>query len=309
VKLPSFAFLFLAGLVAAADVGIRSVSGHEAEALADGSRGRVVEYRGADGSYIPAYLRTPRASGPFPVIVMLHGGAPEPNVTYSLGRTANPPVSDFVAAGWAVFAIDYHPNPTVPTSDREDAMAALAAVRQLPEIDRGRVALYGGSHGGAVISGLTTRVDVRCAVMCAPAAIDLIEISKAINSGVEVVGVLKKMVASAEQRYHAPLAEVAKDPAKFGYKSALTEVLNVRFPVMIINGRNDTSAPVSVAQAYVDRLKAARKEVDFYFPDDGRHGFYFGFLDNRNSGKPANVTPETKEAARRATAFIRKHLE
>jgi dipeptidyl aminopeptidase/acylaminoacyl peptidase len=309
VKIALAAILLLAGSAAAVDPDIRNVSGYDAEPLPDGSHGRVVEYRAVDASFVPAYLRLPRGAGPFPVIVMLHGGAPDPGVTYALGRTANPPVNDFVAAGWAVFVIDYHPNPTVPTTDRVDATAALVAVRQLRSIDPERVALYGGSHGGAVISGLATHVDVRCAVLCAPAALDLIEISRAINSGAEVVGVLKKMVASAEQRFHAPLAEVAKDPAKYGYKSALTEAASVRFPLMIINGRNDTSAPINVAQAYVDKLKAAGKKAEFYFPDDGRHGFYFGFLDNRNSGKPPNVTPETKEAARRAVAFIQKHFE
>jgi dipeptidyl aminopeptidase/acylaminoacyl peptidase len=240
---------------------------------------------------------------------MLHGGAPSPGTTYALGRTANPPTADFVAAGWAVVIIDYHPNPTVPTTDREDAMAAIEAIRHLPVIDSGRVALCGGSHGGNVISRIASRVEVRCAVLCAPAVLDLIEISKAIDQGAEVAGILKKMVAAAPQKYGAPLAQVAKDPAKYKYESALLEAAQVRFPLLIINGRNDTSAPMPVSQAYVDKLKAAGKEVETYFPDNGPHGFYFGFLDNRGSGKPPDVTFETKEAARRATAFVRRHFQ
>jgi dipeptidyl aminopeptidase/acylaminoacyl peptidase len=280
-----------------------------AETLPDGSTGQVTEFPAADHSPIAAYLRTPRGSGPFPVVVLLHGGAPSPDTTYLIGRTTNPPTADFVAAGWAVMAIDYHPNPTNPTSDRVDAIAALDYVRKLTNIDGKRVALYGGSHGGNVISRIASQVDVRCGVMCAPAVLDLYEISKVIDQGTEVAGVLKKMVADASKKYGVPLAEVVRDPAKYGYQSAILEAAKVRFPVMIINGRNDTSAPIAVSQAYVDHLRAVGKMVETYFPENGRHGFYFGFLDNRGSGKPPEVMPETREAARRAVAFIRKQFE
>src|SRR5690348_3415993 len=104
---------------------IRPVTGKPADSFPDGSQGRVVEYRAADGSYVPAYMRRPKGDGPFPVVVLIHGGAPLPEITYALGRTNNPPTADFIAAGWAVFSVDYHPNPTVPSTDRADAMAAI----------------------------------------------------------------------------------------------------------------------------------------------------------------------------------------
>ena len=288
---------------------IRNVAGKDSETLPDGSSGRVVEFRAADGTFIPAYLRRPKGPAPFPAVVMLHGGAPDPETTYALGRTGNPPTADFVAAGWAVLSIDYHPNPTNPSCDRADAMAAIDDSRRSGWCDGRRIALYGGSHGGNVISRIAARADVRSGVMCAPAVLDLFEISKAIDQGAEVAGILKKMVAAAPARYGAPLAQVVRDPAQYGYESALLEAAQVRFPVMIVNGRNDTSAPIAVSERYVELLKAAHKEVETYFPENGLHGFYFGFLDNRGSGKPPNVTAETREAARRATAFIRKHFE
>jgi dipeptidyl aminopeptidase/acylaminoacyl peptidase len=303
------ALAILLSWVAMAEEAIRQVPGKDVEPLPDGSSGRVVEFRAADGSFIPAYLRRPKGSGRTPVVILLHGGAPDPATTYGLGRSPNPPTADFVAAGWAVLVIDYHPNPTAPTSDRADAMAAIAGARSLPFIDGSRIALFGGSHGGNVISRIASQADVRCAVMCAPAVLDLFEISKVIDQGADVAGVLKKMVAAAPQKYGAPLAQVVRDPAKYGYESALLEAAQVRFPVMIINGRNDTSAPIAVSEAYVSRLKSAGKGVETYFPDNGPHGFYFGFQDNRGSGKPPNVMPETREAARRATIFIRKHFQ
>ena len=76
---------------------------------------------------------------------------------------------------------------------------------------------------------------------------------------------------------------------------------------MIVNGRGDNSAPIAVSQAYVEKLKAAGKEIETYFPDDGPHG-YFGFPDNRGSGKPPNIMSSAREAARRRVTFIRKHF-
>ncbi|MFB3828215.1 MAG: alpha/beta hydrolase family protein [Bryobacteraceae bacterium] len=278
------------------------------ERFDDGSAGRVTTFTGAGGVEVPAYLRKPAGPGPFPVVVLLHGGAASPPVTYSLGRATIPPVADFVAAGWAVFCADFRPKAAARSIEWEDAIAAIETARRLPFIDGRRVALFGGSHGAGVIARLTSRTDVQCAVLCAPAALDLIEVSKAVNRGVEVVGVLKKMIAEAEKRHGATMAEIEKDPAKYNYESALTEASRVRFPILIVNGRNDTSSPTPVVQAYADRLRALGKTVDTYFPDNGLHGFYFGFLDNRGTGKPPNVTAETKEAARLAVAFIRKHF-
>jgi acetyl esterase/lipase len=145
-----------------------------------------------------------------------------------------------------------------------------------------------------VVSRLIARIDCQGAVLCAPAGLDLIEIKKAAARGEEVVGVLKKMVANLEQQRGATAEEIEKDPARYGYSSALTEASQARCPVFLISGRNDPSPPRSVVDVYISRLRAAGKHVDAYLPDNGPHGFYFAHPD----------IPETYEAARRARAFF-----
>jgi len=279
--------------------GIRLAEGHGLEQLADGSSGRVVEFRGSDGTFLPAYLRTPGGRPPFAVVMVLHGGPAGKEGTYGLGRSMNPPTGDLVAAGWAVLTIDYRPEPTTPALVQADVAAAIEAVRGAPLIDGTRVAVLGGSRGGGVLSRLASRVDLRSTVLCAPALIDLIEISKAAARGELVEPMLTKIVAGAEKRYGAAMAEIEKDPVRYGYDSALTEAPQVRCPILIVNGRNDKSAPVSVVQVYADRLRAAGKKVETYFPENGLHGFYFG---------QPGITAETREAARRAVAFIGRYF-
>ncbi len=279
---------------------IRNAEGSAAEPFPDGSSGRRVEFRSSDGTFLPAYLRRPSGPGPFPVVVILHGGPDSRDVTYQIGRNTSAPAGNFVAAGWVVLAIDYRPPSVPPKSlERDDAAAAVQAVRSLPFVDGKRVALFGGSRGGGVMSSLASRVDVRCTVLCAPALIDLVALSKAVARGELVDGMIKKIIANAEKRYGATMAEIEKDPARYGYKSALTEAPTVRCPILIINGRNDKSSPLSAIQAYADKLRASGKEVATYFPENGLHGFYFGH---------PSATPETEQAARHAVDFIRKNF-
>jgi enterochelin esterase-like enzyme len=144
----------------------------------------------------------------------------------------------------------------------------------------------------------TIRVPAEAKVLDA-AGQDLIEVKKAVVERKEqLVPILMKLVADMERNYGATAEEIAKDPARFGYSSALTEVDQVRAPILIINGRNDDNSPVSIIDIYVNKLRAAGKRVDTYLPDNGPHGFYWGHPD----------IPETKEAVRRAVEFFKEQF-
>src|SRR5262249_52782209 len=155
----------------------------------------------------------------------------------------NSPTQNFVSAGWAVFAIDFRPDPVTPALVQADVTAALAALRSSPAIDPKRIAALGGSRGGGVLSRLASRVDLTALVLCAPALLDLVEISKAIARGDLAEPKLAQIVSAAEKRYGATMAEIEKDPARYHYDSALTEAASVRCPILIVNGRNDKSSP------------------------------------------------------------------
>lgn len=215
------------------------------EALSDGSMGRVTMFHGAGGVEIPAYVRKPKGDGPFPLIVLLHGGRYGAAATIGLGRSTHAPVADFLEAGWAVYSIDYRPSERIAIVPIEfdDSVQAVKAARKLPFVDPHRVGLLGGSHGAQVASRVVSRIDVSAAVLCAPAAIDLIEVKKAAQRGEPVVAILKKMIADMEKERGAKAEEIARDPGKYAYTSALTEVAEVRAPILVVNGRNDDNSP------------------------------------------------------------------
>ena len=218
-----------------------------------------------------------------------------------MGRSMKSPTVDFVKEGWAVYSIDYRPAERIAIEpiETDDTIEAIKTVRQLPFIDPARVGLIGGSHGGNVGSKVISRVDTKGAILCAPAAMDLIEVKKAMAAGQKVVAILKKLVADMEKEYGATAEEIEKNPAKYGYRTAMTDAAEVRCPVLIINGRNDDNSPIPVIDAYVKKLRAAGKQVETYLPENGPHGFYWGRPD----------IAEWQESTRRSVAFFQRQFD
>jgi len=313
-------FLLTAGLVAAGSTATRAAD-EPWEKLPNGVLGQVADFEGAGGVKIAGYVRKPAGPGPMPIVIILHGGGPTARTVKAgaeadraklmaaetaransvLGRASNPPILDFLAQGWAVYTIDYRPNPryTLDPLESEDTAIAVNKARSFSFVDPKRMAMFGGSHGGHVTGRMASRVGLACAVLCAPAGLDLIEISHLAEKGTPVGG-NQRLIRELEQRAGVKMAEIEKNPDAYDYSSPLTEIAKVRCPILLISGRNDPNAPLPVMDAYVDKLRAAGKEAGTYHPDNGPHGFYVGL--------PQPI-PETAESTRRAVAFIKKHFE
>jgi enterochelin esterase-like enzyme/dienelactone hydrolase len=264
----------------------------------DGSMGRPLPFKGADGTMIEAYFRKPQGPGPFPVIVMLHGGRPHPGAADAMGRATRPPMEDFIKAGWAVYSVGYRPSEKIAIVPIEfdDTVDAIRQLRKPPFVDPNRIGVIGVSHGGQVLARVISRVTVQGAVLEAPAGMDLIADKKAAADGVQVAPVLLRMMDDTEKQLGASAEELEKDPAKYGYTSAFTEVAQVRCPILILNGRNDDNSPIPVVEAYVKKLRAAGKQVQTFLPDNGPHGFFMG---NRD-------LPATREAGPLVMAFFKQ---
>ncbi len=312
--------LLVAGVLAAAGSATRA-SDEPWENLPNGVLGQVADFEGAGGVRIAGYIRRPAGPGPFPLVIVLHGGGPTARAVRSddeqallktraaealrasrvLGRASNPPIPDFLAQGWAVYTIDYRPNPryTLDPLELEDTIIAVNQARSFAFVDPKRLAMFGGSHGGHVTGRMASRVDLACAVLCAPAGLDLIALSHQAEQGAPIGG-NQRLIRELEQRSGVKMAEIEKRPEAYEYSSPFTEVANVRCPILLISGRNDMNAPLAVMDAYVDKLRAARNEAETYHPDNGPHGFYVGL--------PRPI-PETAESTRRAVAFIKMHFE
>ena len=129
-----------------------AVLGGEWEPLPDGSLGQVTAFQGVGGVAIPAYIRKPAGPGPFPVVMLLHGGRYGEAATYGMGRSMRSPTAEIIQAGWAVFSIDYRPSERISIEPIEfdDTVEAVKALRKIPFVDPARIGLLGCSHGAQV---------------------------------------------------------------------------------------------------------------------------------------------------------------
>ncbi len=291
------------------------------EELSGGVSGRIAEFEGVDGVKIAGYVRKPAGEGPFPLVIVLHGSGPtaravsgetedaraklqsEESVRASkiLGRANNPPILAFLAQGWAVYSIDYRTNPryTLDPLEWDDTLIAVNKAKAFPFVDSKRIAMFGGSHGAHVTARMASRVKLSCAVLCAPAGLDLIELSHLAEQG-SPIGGNQRLIRELEQRSGVKMVDIEKDPSKYEYSSLLNEIEKVQCPIMMISGRNDTSGPFPVMDLYMKRLQAAGKTIDSYHPENGPHGFYVAV--------PKEI-PETAESTRRVVAFIKLHFD
>jgi dienelactone hydrolase len=199
----------------------------------------------------------------------MHGRKDSKQATVNMGRGQGLPIGEFARQGWVIYSADYRPGGAFTKVDYEDTVKAVQAARALPFVDPKRVGYSGQSHGANVGTRVVSRIDLSGAVLMAPAAMDFIEVKKAITAGVKLVPILSKLVADHEKKYGAPMEEIEKDPAKYGYNSGITEAAGVRCPLLIENARDDDNSPPSVIAAYVKALRAAGKQVETYEPDHG----------------------------------------
>lgn len=119
-----------------------------------------------------AWLTLPAGEGPHPVVLLIHGGG----ATHSM--MLDQYERRFSAAGFAVVAFDFRHlgesggTPRQIMSLRryfEDIDAALAFIRGRPELDAGRVALWGTSFGAShVVATAARRADIAAAVVQCP---------------------------------------------------------------------------------------------------------------------------------------------
>lgn len=166
-----------------------------------------------DGLYLPAISRQPVGSGPFPVIIAIHGSSGGLGAPYLVDQVTNHGwvLDAMLARGYAVvFAEgrmeheDAYGSDIPFLLDHLDMITMLRFVARQPWADAARIGFFGVSHGGEMqlklISEIAGRRDMpmpAALAMCEPAAIEFL--------GLKYDGIRKE----ANLQFQAPLADDA----------------------------------------------------------------------------------------------------
>jgi dipeptidyl aminopeptidase/acylaminoacyl peptidase len=221
-----------------------------------------------DGESIPVFLFLPEGDGPFPVVVMVHGG-PESQWRpwYSSGFGAL--TQYLVGRGYAVAA----PNVRGSTGygkrfehlddveKRLDSVADLASLHEWlaarPEIDGSRAVVYGRSYGGyMVLAALAFQPELWAA------GIEFVGISN-LRTFLENTSAWRR---AAREREYGSLS----DPELLERLSPWSRLDAIQAPLFIEHGRNDPRVPVSESEAIHRELarRGVRCELVIY-EDEG----------------------------------------
>ena len=226
---------------------------------ADLAQGEIIAYPSFDGKMISAiYLKPPvaRLGTPPPVVVMAHGGP-----DWQSFDDFHPMRQSLAEAGFAVLAPNFRGSTGFGRAfldanrkdwgggDRKDMIAGVKFLASRGEADPKRAGITGGSYGGySTLYALARNEGDWAAGVAAYGMPDLAldyELSK----------------SRFATWYETMMGNPKDDAALFKERSAIPSLADLKAPLLVFQGANDTNVPLAEAELVHDRLKKLGRDV------------------------------------------------
>lgn len=207
-----------------------------------------------------------RAGGPFPAVVLVHGGFFHGRFTrHLMWRLA----ADIASRGWVAWNIEYRRlgrrggGGGWPTT-LDDVAAAVDHLRSLGSVDHERVALCGHSVGGQLALWCAARSRLAPGEPTAVRGAPPLSVRVAVSLG----GLVDLDAAARLDLGAGAVAEFmggGPDEVPDRYRSASpAALLPLGVPQVLIHGRADRTVPVSMSARYADAARALGDPVEFF---------------------------------------------
>ncbi len=220
---------------------------------------------------IPCFYYKPQGRGPFPVVIIIHGG-PEsqfwpyysPQITFLLSvlqcavLAPNVRGSNGYGKTWLSLDDGYR---------REDAVKDIGAlldwVDSQQSLDKKRIAVMGGSYGGYM------------------SLASMIHYSEHFKAGIDLYGIsnfITYMQKTRGSRVDLRRVEYGdeRDPSMYRFLqriSPLSSAEKIKRPMLIVQGANDARVPAYESEQIVNALKRNKISVWYLLFSDEGHGF------------------------------------
>lgn len=220
---------------------------------------------------IPAWVYKPAGKGPHPVIIAIHGGPegqsrPSFSSTYQMwlnklgAAVIRPNVRGSAGYGKHYMSLD---NGFKREDSVKDIGALLDWIATQPDLDKNRVAVFGGSYGGYMVLASAVHYSDRL-----KAAVDVVGISNFVTF----------LENTQDYRRDLRRAEYGdeREPAMRKHLqsiSPLTHVDKIKIPMLVVQGENDPRVPVTEAIQVVEALRAQGQPVWYMNALNEGHGY------------------------------------
>lgn len=228
---------------------------------------RSIHVTSTGGAVIQAWVATPEGDGPFPTILHTHGGP-----TAVQTETFSASAQTFLDHGFAWASVNYRGSVSFGREFERSILGMLgyrevddmAAVAQWL-IEHGiakpdAIILNGGSYGGYLtLQALGKRPDLWAGGMALVAIGDW--------------RLMYEDQAETLRGYQRALFGGTPDelPEQYRNSSPITYAENIRAPILVIQGENDTRCPARQMRVYEQKLRDLGKDIQVYWFDAG-HG-------------------------------------
>ena len=250
-----------------------------------------------DGYRGKGFLRKPPGAGPFPAVVWIHGGLRTRSTETLKEYALYSPPSRFLAAGYVVAVITYRSRDDDPqsTRSRDDSVAAVGYLRQLPYVDPRSIVIYGCSGGGDLALEVAAATDVAAIVPEEPAS-------------VLFTGIFNKAFPKQGERFTPRDARpIVADPKRYytdEYReSTRTKIGKIRCPILILQGDETSDRNRFNAQVLIPELRSAGVTLEVVTYPGEPHCFAF-----YGSGQRTPRPSVALRAFQDADVFFRRHL-
>jgi len=300
-----------------------------AQGVAPADEIRQVYVPSYDGVHVSAALRKPAGEGPFPAILYIHGGVGGSGLEAMQRMLRGRVPEHFHRLGYAGFAADYR-RFHFGEDEIQDVLAAYRTLAGYPFVDKTRIAVIGGSHGGYLAQMLATRISPAATVSFAGLT-DIegmfydtgLELRKSFSSPSAWMQELlthreRARTAAAESapERRVPGGNSPMRPGAPGYEVALElgwrygerrdayraispkeNVEKVAGPVLYLVGGRD---PLRMAgKQWIEALVKRGVVAEYSEHEDMPHGFYWG--------QGENPPRQFHDALRVTTEFVERH--
>jgi dienelactone hydrolase len=184
-----------------------------------------------DGHAGIAFMRKPPGKGPFPSVVIIHGGLyalPEKRIREI--ALDGPPACRFLAAGYVVTALTYRSRDLDPQDKAclRDCLAVVDYLKGLPFVDPKSVVIYGCSGGGDLALEIAAVTEV-CAIVPEEPASHLL------------AGIYNTSIPKKGERYTpADSTIISENPRRYYtpefQKLTRAKLARIQCPILILQG-------------------------------------------------------------------------